>query len=49
MKKVLKTTQLEQYTAPMCEIENLESEGIICASGDGTIEDWEDDEDPISI
>ena len=49
MKKVLKTTSLEHYTAPVCEFEDLESEGILCASGDGTIDDWEDDGDPITI
>lgn len=49
MKKVLKATLLEHYTAPLCEIEDLESEGIICASGDGSIDDWEDDDDPINF
>ena len=49
MLKVFKTTLLEQYTAPVCEIQYLQSEGIICASGDGSISDWEDDGDPITI
>ena len=49
MKKAIKATLLERYIAPECEIEDLESEGIICASGDGTIDDWEDDGDPITI
>ena len=35
---------MEQYTAPVCEIQYLQSEGIICASGgEGSIPDWEDD------
>lgn len=49
MLKVFKSTLLEHYTAPVCEIQDLESEGIICASGDGTIDDWSDDGDPISF
>ncbi len=49
MKKVIKTTLLEHYTAPVCEFEDLESEGILCASGEGTIDDWEEDDDPITI
>ena len=49
MKRVFKTTLLEHYTAPVCEIEDLETESIICASGDGTINDWEEDDDSIDF
>ena len=37
----------EFYETPEIEFLDLESEGIICASGDGTIDDWEDDGDPM--
>ena len=45
--KVQKTKEF--YQTPAVEFLNLESEGIICASGDGIIEDWEEDDDPITI
>ncbi len=50
MKQLFKVQETKEfYQTPSVEFLNLESEGIICASGDGIIEDWEDDEDPIEM
>lgn len=50
MKQLFKVQETKEfYQTPLIEFLDLESEGIICASGDGDIADWEDDEDPITI
>ena len=50
MKQLIKVQETKEfYRTPAVEFLNLESEGIICASVDGIIEDWEEDDDPITI
>ncbi|MBO6222635.1 MAG: hypothetical protein J6N56_02515 [Bacteroidales bacterium] len=51
MKQLFKVQETKEfYQTPSVDFLDLESEGTICAaSGDAFIEDWEDDEDPITI
>lgn len=50
MKQLFKVQETKEfYQTPAVEFLDLESEGIICASGDAFIEDWEEDDDPITI
>jgi len=50
MKQIFKVHETREfYETPEIEFLDLEAEGIICGSGDGTIDDWEDDGDPIDF
>lgn len=51
MKQLFKVQETKEfYQTPSVDFLDLESEGTICAaSGDGIIEDWEEDDDPITI
>lgn len=51
MKQLIKVQEIKElYQTPEIGFINLESEGVICASKDGNIDDWdEDDEDPIEF
>lgn len=40
-------TQKELYTSPEVAVLTLQSEGLICQSGNMTIPNWQDDGDPL--
>ena len=40
-------TQKELYTSPEVTVLTLQSEGVVCQSGNMSISNWQDDGDPL--
>ena len=46
---MIKEKQKEVYTSPLTEVLVVRFEGVVCTSGDMSINDWTDDGDPLSF
>ncbi len=45
---MIKDKNKEVYTSPQTEVLVVRFEGVVCTSGNMGIQDWQNDEDPLS-